>query len=88
MPPRGLEHGALPLHATVERMLYLLDNLEEVIRYQRHKLYSTQDVVPHTWLTSRNERIIKQYQQGVSLTTLANQFKLSPQRIYQIVHGE
>lgn len=73
------------MHATVERMVYLLDNLEEVVRYQRHKLYSTQDAVPNTWLESRNARITKQYQQGVSLTTLANQFKLSPQRIYQIV---
>lgn len=89
MPPRGLTGRTFPsLEQKLETLSYLLDHLELVVLYHQQKLYAEAEVVSYSMPRTKAERnaaIIRQYEDGVSLTTLAGQYRLSVQRIHQIV---
>jgi predicted DNA-binding protein YlxM (UPF0122 family) len=50
-----------------------------------HNVYNAYD--PTGDRGQRNAQILAFYHDGVSITTIANQFGLSPQRVHQIIQG-
>lgn len=94
MPPRGFEHPSVPHNFTrLEQIIYLLENSLKMSNYFKGKVYSnlSGDVYnPYDPTDDRNQRnaqILTYYNDGVSITTIANQFGLSPQRVHQIIQG-
>lgn len=93
MPPRGLEYPSVPHTLTrLEQIIYLLENRNKMSIYIKGKVYSrlSYNVYnaydPRGNRSQRNTQILAFYKDGVSITTIANHFSLSPQRIHQIVH--
>ena len=92
MPPRGLDDRPFPLILSrSERIQLLLDNIEFTDWYLQEKLYWQHEVVNYTQYdplgikSKRDAQITSMYQDGISLTTIASQFGLSPQRVHQII---
>jgi hypothetical protein len=71
-------------------LLFFLQENETVETYHQASLYGYQELIdyyPVRREVERNTQIMKQYEDGVSITTLANHFGISPQRIHQIIRG-
>jgi hypothetical protein len=72
-------------------MVYLLENDVCVPVYAKGRIYA--DMLTNTYdpydpsgtQTQRNSSILSQYADGASITTLANQYDLTPQRVHQII---
>jgi Mor family transcriptional regulator len=73
-------------------MAYMLENIGCVKVYAKGRIYS--DIRPNNYdpydssgtRTQRNSIMLSQCAEGVSITTLTNQYGLPPQRVYQIIH--
>lgn len=92
LPPRGLEHLSVPHNLTrLEQIIYLLENSLKMSNYFKCKVYSnlSGDVYnsydPTGDRNRRNAQILDYYKDGVSITTIASQLRLSPQRVHQII---
>jgi hypothetical protein len=74
-------------------MVYLLENDVCVPVYAKGRIYA--DMIPLAYNSydpyganaDRNAHILTQYADGVSIAALANQYGLTPQRVYQIIQG-
>lgn len=56
--------------------------------YFKRKVYSNLTGNPYDPFADKNRRntkILTYYNDGISITTIANQFGLSPQRVHQII---
>ncbi len=72
-----------PIGLSGRKLLHLRRIAETVLKFVS-LLY------PASFLSTieRNQLIQARYAQGIGLSALAEQFGISPQRVYQIVHGK
>jgi hypothetical protein len=72
--------------------VFLLEENEAVEAYHQASLYGYQELVDYypgrRKFECNQEILAHQYADRVSITTLANQYGLTPQRVYQIIHPE